>query len=454
MADKTIGELPTAEALYNDSLLVVEQQSEARSIKGALLADFAREAGAEAMQRAVDAASAAAKSEAAAAKAAADAANTALHPPTLRGAQDHWWIWDTETEDYKDSGIDAGVSLTVAPETVTGEPGTPASVENIGTRTDPVLKFTLPQGPKGDTGDRGPQGDKGDPGPQGPRGEAGTGDMEKSVYDTTGRGTDVFEYVDEAVRNGRIEMDEAPREHSENTVSSGGVYDALQRKSHANLLDNWYFVKPMNQQGKTEYITTGLQYAIDRWLLQEANDKLTIEDHCITLEKTVGPKGAYLIQRLEQNLDGLLLTYSVLMADGKLYTCTGRVDAAVGQKAITQFDGTAGNIAIFRYGGNTPYTGVIICAYFGHQIQPVAAKLELGSQQTLAHKEGDAWVLNDPPPNPAVELAKCQRYFQVFATEALRPVEAEDFRPTMRAKPKPGNIEVNGRTLYTANANL
>ena len=39
-----------------------------------------------------------------------------------------------------------------------------------------------------------------------------------------------------------------------------------------------------------------------------------------------------------------------------------------------------------------------------------AAKLELGPVQTLAHKEGDTWVLNDPPPNKALELAKCQRY--------------------------------------------
>ena len=40
-----------------------------------------------------------------------------------------------------------------------------------------------------------------------------------------------------------------------------------------------------------------------------------------------------------------------------------------------------------------------------------AVKLELGPVQTLAHKEGDTWVLNDPPPNKALELAKCQRYF-------------------------------------------
>ena len=40
-----------------------------------------------------------------------------------------------------------------------------------------------------------------------------------------------------------------------------------------------------------------------------------------------------------------------------------------------------------------------------------AVKLELGAQQTLAHQDAEgSWVLNDPPPNKALELAKCQRY--------------------------------------------
>ena len=38
-------------------------------------------------------------------------------------------------------------------------------------------------------------------------------------------------------------------------------------------------------------------------------------------------------------------------------------------------------------------------------------KLEPGPFQTLAHREGNTWVLNDPPPNYALELLKCQRYF-------------------------------------------
>ena len=50
-------------------------------------------------------------------------------------------------------------------------------------------------------------------------------------------------------------------------------------------------------------------------------------------------------------------------------------------------------------------------------------KLELGPVQTLAHKdENGNWILNDPPPNKALELAKCQRYFRVISPEYSIPV--------------------------------
>lgn len=54
------------------------------------------------------------------------------------------------------------------------------------------------------------------------------GDMEKSVYDTEGKSQDIFKYVDNAIGNVKIEMDEVPTERSENAVKSGGVYQALE----------------------------------------------------------------------------------------------------------------------------------------------------------------------------------------------------------------------------------
>ena len=72
-------------------------------------------------------------------------------------------------------GTGGTVSVQVG-ETTTGEPGTDASVENTGTDMNVMLEFTIPRGEKGDPGERGPageQGPKGDPGEQGPKGDPG-----------------------------------------------------------------------------------------------------------------------------------------------------------------------------------------------------------------------------------------------------------------------------------------
>lgn len=84
------------------------------------------------------------------------------------------------TSDGIRKAIDAGggggggstVSVEVG-ETVTGEPGTNADVENTGTAQNVVLKFTIPRGENGDPGEPGERGPAGERGPEGPQGERG-----------------------------------------------------------------------------------------------------------------------------------------------------------------------------------------------------------------------------------------------------------------------------------------
>lgn len=83
----------------------------------------------------------------------------------------------------------------------------------------------------------------------------------------------------------------------------------------------------------------------------------------------------------------------------------------------------------------------------------VGAKLEVGTQQTLAHQEGDKWVLNEVP-NYGEQLARCQRYYQLYSTAEQRPAKAVDCRPTMRVDPSQGTITIDGTTYYYNVANL
>lgn len=79
----------------------------------------------------------------------------------------------------------AGFLLEIG-ETVTGEPGSMALVENIGTAEHPVLKITIPKGAKGDTGQPGPVGPQGEPGATGPQGPVGPAGGVNSVNGKTG----------------------------------------------------------------------------------------------------------------------------------------------------------------------------------------------------------------------------------------------------------------------------
>ena len=124
MADRTtgglteapIGQLPALADLYDDALLPVEFQGEARHIKGRQWKRYAQAATANYVDSAKDAAEAAAKSAAGAADSAKWAANSASDasgsaqaakeysgkPPIIRN--NHWWTWNADSQRYEDTG--------------------------------------------------------------------------------------------------------------------------------------------------------------------------------------------------------------------------------------------------------------------------------------------------------------------------------------------------------------
>lgn len=101
-----------------------------------------------------------------------------------------------------------------------------------------------------------------------------------------------------------------------------------------------------------------------------------------------------------EQYNGEVLTYSrlKLLADG-------RQEMTVVTKTASEWDSSTDIIAQFGTGSNHRWIAP------GETI--IAAKLELGGKQTLAHKDSNGtWVLNEVP-SYTVELCRCKRFLSV-----------------------------------------
>ncbi len=228
-----------------------------------------------------------------------------------------------------------------------------------------------------------------------------------------------------------------------------GAAVAVRGWSNPNLLDNWYFQDPVNQRGQTSYENT--TYTIDRWLATGNGQTVSLTDEGLKIAfKDNANEYCSISERFEnyQQYAGKTFTASALIRnpDGNMVKLTVK-PTPTGNGAGPWYspDPPASDDWILITG-----TGV-----FSETPFVKAMKLELGSQQTLAHQDAAGnWVLNDPPPDKALEMLKCQRYYQVFSSADMRPVKAVDFRPPMRVDPAFSTIKINGVTYYTADANL
>ena len=72
------------------------------------------------------------------------------NPPYI-GANGHWYVWDTNTNAFVDSGIDASISVDIADITMLNPSASPY-VTNTGTDTDPIFHLYIPRGQTGATG--------------------------------------------------------------------------------------------------------------------------------------------------------------------------------------------------------------------------------------------------------------------------------------------------------------
>lgn len=210
-------------------------------------------------------------------------------------------------------------------------------------------------------------------------------------------------------------------EHTAQQIDDG--LNIARGVSNPNLLDNWYFAYPVNQRNVSGTIDT-VGYFLDRWKL--VSGSVTIGSNGITLNGTI-------VQILETAV-GTDVTASALTTEGVV---------------VASYDNNSKTISLTGTGQTF-----------------VAAKLELGSQQTLAHQDTDSnWVLNEIP-DYGEQLRRCQRYFVNFnpykmsyfamppavASNANQAYSAVTLPVAMRAQPVVsygGNIALSQKNDHT-----
>ena len=242
--------------------------------------------------------------------------------------------------------------------------------------------------------------------------------------------------------------------------------------TNPNLLDNWYFPDPVNQRngyiipagteyndlswnhaGTTDkayrvvgysgqdplitidgtnyivgvaaqvpgYCTSG--YTVDRWWLGFNSENSSLQPSNGGVIYNAGTGGNY------DNFSQPYLKDNCIV--GQLYTISFLVDNFQNVRQVFN-DQTGSNFNItdnlisytFSYNSipdNNPAIGIQFKQGTSTLIR--AAKLELGDHQTLAHKEGDTWVLNEIP-DFGEQLARCQRHafsplYEAYATAVI-----------------------------------
>ncbi len=191
-----------------------------------------------------------------------------------------------------------------------------------------------------------------------------------------------------------------------------------------NLLDNWYFANPVNQKGQTSYSNTvDNVYCIDRFITYSVNLDINASNLILSSSRFWYSRiGQKLEQYVLRAIAGKWVTLSILLKSNKksgqvkisLYNSNDNVSET------TEFiTATTGEVQLISASFIIPssYVGHNVEALFypdlslnGQAVEYYAAKLELGTTQTLAHLENGNWVLNTLP-SYSNQLRKCQGYF-------------------------------------------
>ena len=192
----------------------------------------------------------------------------------------------------------------------------------------------------------------------------------------------------------------APYTPGQNIAITGNTIATKAFPCNPNLLDNWYFGNPVNQRGQSSYSAEG--YGIDRWRVENSTT-ITLSNDGLTISTTNGNGITQNSEQLAKLMDKQVVV-SILTPEGNLYSKPFQLGHAAGGH-------TVGPFAIYSTSSWLLY---VRPAQTVDTQSILAVKLELGTQQTLAHQDANGnWVLNEMP-DYGEQLRRCQRYYQTF----------------------------------------
>ena len=258
------------------------------------------------------------------------------------------------------------------------------------------------------------------------------------------------------------------------TADSTPISGAVKYRTNPNLLDNWYFGRPVNQRNGY-YIPAGVKYNTLSWTEAGTTDKaypvigyigqdplIAVNGTNYIVGKSVQVPGycttGYTVDRWIQSFDGTLT--STLTNDGikivagndgtyknfeqiltdvptnTTLTLSFLVDNYTSISQIyTGFSGSQfdiqDNLISFTFKTGSSISGtkfVGIQMRIGKTATIKDAKLELGDTQTLAHKENGVWVLNEIP-DFGEQLRRCMYYAEKVESKDTPAITNSTFVP-------------------------
>lgn len=215
---------------------------------------------------------------------------------------------------------------------------------------------------------------------------------------------DIPNYEDELIKCKTAKDD--PSDIYANKVVSSNI-------PNTNLLKNWYFVGggtgqgvfPVNSRRLSSYNVIGTN--VDGWNCERTTHTITLNNDGITFARTAD--GAYNPSFYQPtNLQAGTYTISIIYkTNNENFRLMGVYLPVSSSWTLYSFSGTYPATTYFNLQDMNSSKGT---AQIGDSIQIQAIKIELGTQQTLAHQENGNWVLNEYP-DYEEELLRCETSF-------------------------------------------